>query len=437
MENIFDTDQENIRDILDGEKYKERLDFLQVNDNISFTWNTDGVPVFESSNFSIWPLLLTINEVKPELRSEYVLLQGLHFGQKKPLMSTYLKPFVKELKSLYDDGLCWRDSQGEQHITKCIALLSCVDSPARATLQNIKQFNGKFGCSFCEHPGVIVEKGRGFTRAYPISSPLPNVRNGHGMLQQGKEAETTNVDAVFGVKGVSELHNLPFFDLSQSFSPDYMHSCLLGVVRQILNLLFDSTNHAAAFYLGPQALRSIDDVMISFCPPSDISRSPRSIAHRAQWKANEFRCFLLFYSPIVFENIMETNYYLHWLLLVNAIHILVGRDITKPDIVRAKLYMYKFVVQMKQLYGIENVSFNVHLLTHLADSVLAWGPLWATSAFIFEDSNRKLLNMFHGTQGVQIQIVKHFLGYKQLTEKAASCMGTASAIVQDTFSKLT
>jgi hypothetical protein len=31
--------------------------------NVSFTWNTDGIPVFKSSKFSLWPFYLVINEL--------------------------------------------------------------------------------------------------------------------------------------------------------------------------------------------------------------------------------------------------------------------------------------------------------------------------------------------------------------------------------------
>ncbi len=36
--------------------------------NLSLLWNTDGVPIFKSSNYSIWPLYFTINELPYEHR---------------------------------------------------------------------------------------------------------------------------------------------------------------------------------------------------------------------------------------------------------------------------------------------------------------------------------------------------------------------------------
>lgn len=54
----------NIEDVYDGREYKKHFDndgFLSNPNHISFVWNTDGVPVFHSSKFGIWPLYLAVN----------------------------------------------------------------------------------------------------------------------------------------------------------------------------------------------------------------------------------------------------------------------------------------------------------------------------------------------------------------------------------------
>jgi hypothetical protein len=46
--------------------------------------------------------------------------------------------------------------------------------------------------------------------------------------------------SVYGVKGGPSLMSLvPSFDLVRGFSPNYMHSFLLGVVRQLVSLWFE------------------------------------------------------------------------------------------------------------------------------------------------------------------------------------------------------
>ena len=84
----------HIEDIYDRELYQELMQqgFLADKHNISFMWNTDGIPVFHSSKFSIWPLYFRINELSPKKHGlkDNMILAGLWFGQSKPNMNTYL-----------------------------------------------------------------------------------------------------------------------------------------------------------------------------------------------------------------------------------------------------------------------------------------------------------------------------------------------------------
>ena len=52
-------------DVYDGALYRALIkdEFLSNKNNVSFTLNADGVPVFKSSSFSLWPIYLQINEL--------------------------------------------------------------------------------------------------------------------------------------------------------------------------------------------------------------------------------------------------------------------------------------------------------------------------------------------------------------------------------------
>ena len=60
-----------ISDLYDGKAYQIHMvegGFLSNPMNISLLLNTDGVQVFKSSNLSLWPVYLVINELPPHLR---------------------------------------------------------------------------------------------------------------------------------------------------------------------------------------------------------------------------------------------------------------------------------------------------------------------------------------------------------------------------------
>lgn len=57
-----------IRDVYDGQLYREHLDFLSKPANVSLMINTDGVAVFKSSNSSLWPVWVVVNELPKRKR---------------------------------------------------------------------------------------------------------------------------------------------------------------------------------------------------------------------------------------------------------------------------------------------------------------------------------------------------------------------------------
>lgn len=78
-----------------------------------------------------------------------------------------------------------------------------------------------------------------------------------------------------------------------------------------------------------------------------------------------------------------------------AVYKLPQNEVKEGDLEMAELALKKFVILTATLYGKEHVSFNVHQLCHLPESVSTWGPAWSNSAFPFEGNNRVLLKLIH------------------------------------------
>ena len=76
-------------------------------------------------------------------------------------------------------------------------------------------------------------------RTYPCLIDEPELRTHEQTLAFAQQAEHSGV-AECGVKGMSLFYLLPNFDIISGFNPEYMHAILQGVVRQIVNLWFDS-----------------------------------------------------------------------------------------------------------------------------------------------------------------------------------------------------
>lgn len=397
-----------ISDIYDGVMYKKLSQpngILSDPNNFSYNFNSDGSPLYKSSKFSIWPIQLHLNELPPQIRFKHVILAGLWFGKHEPAMQVYLKPFTEQAKSLVSKGVFWRRN-GVQLNSKIVGICCCVDSKARPSMQNTTQFNGYYGCGFCLHPGVLVER----QVKYTVLESQPDDRDSESMMRD-MEAALVEGRSVRGVKGPSHLINMPNFDIVWGFVPDYMHAVLLGVIRQLTELLLQSTDQP--YYIGrPDTLRIIENRIRNIQPPHLISRLPRPLEEFRYWKASEWRAWLLFYCLPCLEGVLESRYLKHLSLLVSSIFLLLQQSITCEEVNKADVMLLEFVIKFQLLYGETAMTFNVHLLTHLAKSVKLWGPLWAHSAFVFESANGNLLKLFHGTKSVAVQIVNKFLLHK-------------------------
>jgi len=418
QENRVKKNANNLEDIFDGSLYKSAMNACDGS-SLSLTFNSDGVPVFKSSACSIWPLLCTVNELPPHMRREHVLLCALWFGVSKPNMNEFLKPFVYEVRMLNETGFVWTNPI--DHCNTCTrvkALIGVCDSVARPALQSSTQYNGEYGCSFCLDAGIYVKQGNGHTRAYPFTEDSI-LRTPQQHIHLAEQAVSSQC-SVLGVKGPSILSLLPNFNIIQGLVPDYMHSIMLGVVRQMATLWFDSANNSEPFYIEPANQKLIDLLLLSIRPPCNISRTPRSLSLRKFWKAHEWYSWTCYYSLPALQSCLAKKFFVHWALLVECITILLNDSIPPLLVEHCDACFKKFVTDFEVLYGLRNVSFNVHLCLHLTQSVRAWGPLWTQSAFLYESFNGNLLSLIKGTQRVPLQICKSYLLQRSMPLLSAS-----------------
>jgi len=99
-------------------------------------------------------------------------------------------------------------------------------------------------------------------------------------------------------------------------------------------------------------------------------------------------------------------YFQHYILLVEAVYLLLQESISLNDVKKASALLKHFCLKIGELYGPRYSTYNVHCLLHMTERVCDMGPLWTQSCFAFEDFNGELRNMFHGTQSVEEQLVR-------------------------------
>ena len=87
--------------------------------------------------------------------------------------------------------------------------------------------------------------------------------------------------------------------------------------------------------------------------------------------------------------------------------ILLQDSIRPSELKLAAKLLNLFVKEVEVLNRCNDFRYNSHQLIHLALIVARWSPLWASSAFIFEDNNGFLSNVVHGTQSLSTELTNN------------------------------
>lgn len=135
-----------IQDIHDGSCFKKWMqpgEFLSVPEHTGLVMCADGVPLFKASKWSLWPILLSITSLPPEIRMniENLLLAGVWLGPVKPDLSIILKPIVERIEQLRTRGIPFLSPVGPKTL-KAQLVVGVFDLPAKAMALNCTQYNG-------------------------------------------------------------------------------------------------------------------------------------------------------------------------------------------------------------------------------------------------------------------------------------------------------
>ena len=388
------SEEGHIQDIYDGQYYKNfvrQLPDIYKLQYVTAVLNTDGAPKFKCSQYALWPIYLMPNEVPPQEIFNSIVACGLWFGE-KPDLRIFIDPFIDMINCESKNNI-EIEVKGQHRSIRLFPILVCVDTIARAPLQGTVQFNGKYGCNWCLHPGEYFAK----SMRYPILHYHPELRTSQNTITQMNEVREAK-RPIFGIKQVSPLVNLPNFDIINGFVPDYMHFYVYGVVAQISEYTISS--------LSKEDIIHIDDMLVNMKVPNQLRRLTKGIKHRNDWKALEWENWALYYSIPIFSIYMRENKLKHWIILVESLYILLQMDITHEEIIKVDEMLYIFVANVEKFYTKAAMTYNIHQLLHVIQSVVDWGPLWAHSSYCFESANYVLLTAIKCAKGVKQQIIR-------------------------------
>lgn len=355
----------SIRNIHDGQLYKA-VDKLHPK-TIMYIISTDGAPLPSGLKKGFWPLQIILIDVDSKIRYKIILLIGIMVIDHEPkpdLMNLFIEAFNEQALLLHTEGITFAVSENgvnkEYHFT-LTPLCVTADSVARPILQNRIQYNGYYGCSYCYQYGTHCNSIK-----YPFLELNSELRTHVSHMKDVLLAEEKR-SCVRGVKGRSAFCKLSTLDMVWGFVLDSMHNGILGVTVQLWDLWLK--------VLTPSQRRLIDDLLLLVKPPRDLYRLPGKLSNRSNWKAAQWKAWLFYYSIPILYGILSNEIMQNYALFVHSMYILSKEFITEVELDKCEEDLMIFVAKFEQLYGIEAMTFNVHILLHLVESVRRSGPL--------------------------------------------------------------
>lgn len=367
---------------VESTKFPKHL--LKSKNMLSLSISTDGLPICKSSNISMWPILVKIDQ----LPNANPLLVALFCGEAKPSsISEFLNPFVNELKVILCTGIIVNSVNFSLEISGIIA-----DAPARSFVKCVKGHTAYHGCERCEDEGEYFEN----RVIYSIESARKRT-NTSFRLKQDEDHHQRDLFSPF-----IELD----IDMVDDFVLDYMHLVCLGVTRKLIFLWLSGP---LSVRLSSYLVKKVN-LYLETCretTPVEFARKPRSLKDIHRYKATEFRQFVMYTGPSALYGVLRKDYFAHFLYLHCAMKILLSNKASVPDFnALAKHLLEIFVKKGQLLYGKKFVIYNVHNLLHLADDGLRFGNLDFVSAFPFENYMQRLKRYVRGQRLQLEQVVK-------------------------------
>ncbi|XP_053201955.1 uncharacterized protein LOC128386873 [Panonychus citri] len=382
---------------------------------LTLTIHGDEVQAGSSSTVKIFPIFISINEIQPEFRRKHFFLANLFVGKNKPSVSSFLGPLIQELKSLENIPVSWIDEQNKEW--KCTFHLVCLiaDAPMRAYLRSVRQFNHIHGCDWCL---IKASSSRG-ARVFPNleRSESNTLKRKHSdfirFADSGLENGDDSLNQRFaGLNGNSPFLELSSFDMVKSISVEPMHCLVLGIFRSLITKGWFGTDQLDLFErdVNRNILReALSSRLLQIKVPTDFGRAPRDLNQLRFWKSAEFDSFLVYYLFSTIKGLLKPRVVKHMMCLVRIYFLSHRGQINREKIDELRNLIEEFQSGVAVHYGTNFLTYNLHILTHMPDSLINLGPNSNVSSYPLEDYMGILKEKVRRSSNIAPSLVRTFI----------------------------
>ena len=408
-----------LADIYEGCVWNEFLSvlgrpFLSQPNNLCLMLNIDWFNPYDETPYSAGVIYFVVQNLPRSERYKFenIILAGIIPGPREPKkhINTFLSPIVEDLKQLYR-GIVIPNSRSSCGSTIIRAVVSCVscDLPATRKVRGFYSFSSLFGCSKCLKQFVTTSFGSkpDYSGFYTSVWQPRNLATHKAKACASKEATTASaqlhIEQLYGIR-YSVLLNLPYFDVIRHHVVDPMHALFLGIAKHTVKVWRDLD------IITLDHLSIIQEKVDNMIPPPKVGRVPRKIQSGfAAFTADEWKNWIVLYSPYVLWNILPEKDYQCWCYFVDACQLICQPIQSREQIVMAHDLIIKFCTVYDRIYGKDKCTPNMHMVCHLRDIMLDYGPVHGYWCFSFERYNGMLEAMHKSWVNPEKQLLSKFI----------------------------
>lgn len=369
---------ENFSDFQNGDWIQSNISFMLFKWNLALGICIDGIPIYKSSKVSLWPVYCIILNLPPLIRYkvENILLLSCATSPRQPEEYRAICSHLVYELAILNNGVPVENCFDSSHkILRARLCFLTSDLEAKNKLLNMSGYNGYYGCYYCNIKGTYVSN-----HVYFPGKP--------GVERTNSQLVDDSTSQINGVKGLTELHQLSYiyenFNTLQSCPIDIMHCVFLGVAKRITLLWLNCSSSSSPFGIKDKILLMEDFTQTINSQCNLFSRKLRKFSQVSDWKAEEWKNWLFYYSHIILPSFLPKQYFQSFFKFSKAIFCLCNTTITKEDLQKCTIDLNSFVEECEKLYGSTICTLNLHLLLHLTGFVQKYGPLWVYWCFPFE-----------------------------------------------------
>lgn len=284
------------------------------------------------------------------------------------------------------------------------------DAPTKSFVLNTLGHTGKVSCSKCTIEGIWLSKA-----CFPIiDAPLRTDES----FRKYEDSRYHN--------GPTILVNIPKFPIVESCIIDYKHLICEGVVLKIVNLWITGVNKNPTKLpdnliqvVNKRLNRLATYIPLEFQRKQTENSRMHPFSQASRWKATESRQFLLYTSVICIKGVVSDDIYNNFIVLCVAMRILLSPSMHKTFNEYANQLLRYFVSTFRTLYGIQNMTYNIHGLIHLAKEALKYDELDQCSAFPFESFMQPLKKDIRSPVKPLQQLARRYMERRNFYNKIA------------------